>query len=407
MEPLEDFIEAQVKSVLRTPNAPMPRPAGCLLVKKIAVPSVASHLGVAERDLLAFVDGGPAARHDPALYRQPATRRAYTFYSRSRHETIEAVATGIEVGVDLAPTVEAIKAVFDPRRPDFPALQALWEARDWGALEALAGKCLEADRGYRETPVFLFLGAALWEQKRFAEAAPIVEEYLRDTAPGWTMNFTGIGLLYHGLEMIRRGEADAGRAGLQAAWEQHAHPRIADALEKHQGARPAEDPPRWVGKTFPRDYALPRVEGGSGTVALGDALRRLRAGQLLPVCLLATYRGNGPYDDFMARYNNFATHFAPFVPGLHVITMEPTRRADRAYYFENEDRVRAAGLPMELLLDPDGELTRLLEPPGSPHVLLLDGQGRVAVEGELTSVELWTALAAANPPRGTAARSVP
>ena len=393
---MEEFIRAQVKSVLRTPNVPLPRPAGCLLVKKIAPRSVAAHLGVAQKDLLAFVDGSPAGRLDPDLCKRPADQRTYTFYSRPRHETVEAVVTGIEVGVLLVPTLEAVKARFDPRKADYDSLETLWEARDWTTLEALTTKCLKTNKAYRGTPAFLLLGAALHEQKRYAEATPIVEEYLRETAPSWTMNFTGIALLYAGLERIRQNDHAGGVAGLQAAWAQHHHARIADALQASTGERPQEDPPRWTGNVFPVDYALPRLEAGPGTVSLAEAASRLQAGQLLGVCLLANYRGNGPYSDLMARYRNYATYFGRYLAGLHVVTMETQRQADRAWYFENEDQARASGLPLEVLLDTDGRVTRAVEPTRSPFVLLLDRDRRVVCEGELDGVDLWNALAAAN-----------
>jgi len=393
---MDEFIRAQVKSLLRTPNVPLPRPVGCLIVKKIAARSVAAHLGVAEKDLLAFVDGSPAGRLDPDLCKRPAGQRTYTFYSRPRHETVEAVVTGIEIGVLLAPTLDAVKARFDPRKADYGSLETLWEARDWTTLEALAAECLRANKAYRGTPAFLFLGAALHEQKRHAEAAPIVEEYLRETAPNWTMNFTGIALLYSGLERIRQNDRAGGVAALRAAWGQHHHARIADALQASAGERPREDPPRWVGSPFPVDYALPRLEAGPGTVSLAEATSSLQAGQLLGVCLLANYRGNGPYNDLMARYRNYATHFGRYLSAWHVVTMEPQRQADRAWYYANEDEVRAAGLPLEVLLDAGGHVTRALEPTASPFVLLLDRDRRVAYEGELDSVELWNTLAAAN-----------
>jgi hypothetical protein len=393
---MDEFIRAQVKSVLRTQNVPLPRPAGCLIVKKLAPRSVAAHLGVAGKDLLAFVDGTPAGRLDPDLYNRPAEQRTYTFYSRPRHEMVEAVVTGIEVGALLAPTLDALKARFDPGKADYRSLEALWEARDWATLEALATRCLQADKAYRRTPAFLFLGAALHEQKRWAEAVPVVDEYLRDTASSWTMNFAGIALLYTGLERLRLNDKARGVAALQSAWGQYQHARIADALQAGTGSRPTEDPPRWVGKVFPVDYALPRLEAGPGTVALTEAASRLQPGQLLGVCLLASYRGNGPYNDLMARYRNYATYFGRYLAGFHVLTMQRERPADRSWYFENEDQVRASGLPLDVLLDADGKVTLAVEPGCSPFVLLVDRDRRVACEGELDSVQLWNTLAAAN-----------
>ena len=114
--------------------------------------------------------------------------------------------------------------------------------------------------------------------------------------------------------------------------------------------------------------------------------------QLLCVCLLANYRSNGPYYDFLNRYHNFATYFAPYLAGLHVITAEPKRYADRAAHYEREAEVRALPLPFELLLE-EGEVVSALMPTGSPFILLLDRQGTIVYEGELEGVEWWDTLA--------------
>ena len=111
------------------------------------------------------------------------------------------------------------------------------------------------------------------------------------------------------------------------------------------------------------------------------------------MCLLASYRGNGPYEDFMRRYLHFARWFSRFLPGLHVVTMEKERYVDRPHYFRAEDEVRAASLPMELLLE-DGGLSAAVGQTGSPFIVLLDRARRVRYEGELTSVDMWDTLAA-------------
>jgi hypothetical protein len=128
-------------------------------------------------------------------------------------------------------------------------------------------------------------------------------------------------------------------------------------------------------------------------VSLDSTLARLGPGQLLAVCLLASYRGNGPYDDFMRRYLHYATWFSRFLPGLHVVTMEKERYPDRPHYFEAEDEVRGASLPLELLLE-DGQLSATVRQTGSPFIVLLDRSRRVRYEGELASVDLWDTLAA-------------
>jgi hypothetical protein len=115
--------------------------------------------------------------------------------------------------------------------------------------------------------------------------------------------------------------------------------------------------------------------------------------QLFCVCLLASYRSNGPYYDFLGRYHNFATHFGPFLAGMHAVTTEARRYPNRAYHYEREDEVRVLPLPFEVLLE-QGEVVRALNPSGSPFVLLLDRQGTIVYEGDLDVVDWWEALAA-------------
>jgi hypothetical protein len=209
------------------------------------------------------------------------------------------------------------------------------------------------------------------------------------------MNFHGIGYYYQALALLQSGQEERGRALLHTAFEHDRCARLADAVQKHTGTRPALVEPRWLERAFPIDYRLPRLDG-EGEVSLGAALASLGGGELFAVCLLATYRGNGPYNDFMLRYLNFGRWFAPFVKGLHVVTMEAERPAEYPQYFRGEDGVAKAGLPFERLLE-DGSVSKAVRQTGSPFVVLLDRDGRVRAEGELSSVDLWNALATLPP----------
>ena len=99
----------------------------------------------------------------------------------------------------------------------------------------------------------------------------------------------------------------------------------------------------------------------------------------------------------MARHHNYASYFGRYLAGLHVVATEPKRRVERAWYWESEDRVREAGLPLAVLLDEDERVTVAVNPSASPFVLLLDRDRRVVYEGELDSVDLWNTVAALNP----------
>lgn len=360
-------------------------------MKRLAKRCVASQAGVAEKDLLVEIDGQPAIGFIPKLYLYRATERRYLFYSRPRHERIELATSGIEIGVELAKTLDAIKLLYDPRKPDHTALEQVWEARDWRSLEKLASASLAADK-QRGTPALVFEGAALWETGRTEEGMRCVSEYMDKYASWWTMNFTAVGYYYFAMEWLRKADKQKAKQLVDLAYENQPSEAVARGVEKVTGEKPRPPAPEWVQRRFPVDYSLPRLDGGEGEVSLVSTLHSMPKDKLLIVCLLANYRGNGPYNDFMSRYHNYARYFSEHLHALHVITMEAERKADRAHYYTSEDEARAARFPVSILLEP-GEVTDKVAPHGSPLVLLLDRSATVVFEGELDAVELWDTLA--------------
>jgi hypothetical protein len=388
---LEAFIQSQIKALRSEPSERMPRPVGCLVVEKVAKQCVASHAGIAAGDLLSLVDGSPAARQSPKLYDHRAAKRLLTFYSKARRAVVELATTGIETGASLDYTAEAIHSRFKPADPDLSALARLWELGDCAGLLRLSRAAL-ATPGNEQTPALLFEGVGLWEQGEYQGGLERIQHYLTRYGNDWTMNFRATGMHYLGLEALRLGQKEAGLQRLAAAFEYSPLVSTADVIAEITGVRPPMTVPRWTGRSFPVDYSLPTFEGEKKTVSLGATLGAMPTGKVLCVCLLASYRSNGPYSDFLGRYHNYASHFGPFLAGLHVITMEPKRYPDREYHYRREDEVRALPLPFELLLE-EGEVVAELAPSGSPFIVLLDAQGTILCEGELESVDFWDALA--------------
>jgi len=388
---LTAFIESHIKGLRREPGERVPRPAACLAVKKVAKRCVAVRAGIAPGDLLSLVDGSPASRQSPKLYDDRATKRLLTFHSKARREIVELATTGIEIGIALDYTAEAIRARFKPNDPDLSALERLWDLGDCKALLELSRAAL-AVKGNEETPALLFEGVGLWEAGQYPAGLTRMHEYVSRFGQNWTMNFGSIALHYLGLEELRLGRKDAGIERLRRAFEYFPLESTADVIGDITGVRPPLDTPRWTGRRFPVEYELPTLEGEKKTVALAAALQAMSRDKLLCVCLLANYRSNGPYYDLLNRYHNYATHFGPFLEGLHVLTTEPKRYPHRPYHYVREDEVRALGLPFEVMLE-EGDVVETLLPSGSPFVLLVDHQGTIVYEGGLETVEWWDTLA--------------
>ncbi len=391
MENLADFARRGILEVTRE-RAPMPRPAGCRLVTGLSPAGLAAAAGIAIRDFLVEMNGEAAAELLDLESYGPGPR-SYTFYARARHERVVVRTTGLDPGMELAPTPEAIRASYDPRQPRFEALLELWRSRDWANTARLAEATLQAQRS-RATPALALLAAALVESGRVEEGGRLAEEYLRDHARKWTMDFTAVALHAQGVAAAARGDRDAAVGLWETAWDHEPLERTAQALEKATGRRPPTAVPPWPGRRFPIDYRLPLLESAQpGQASLGDALSATPEGALFVVCLLCNYRVNGPYARFLFRWSAWAPHFAGRLAGLHVITEQAERPAGRESLFQVESEARAAGLPMTLLLDATGAVSAAVEPPSSPNVLALDREGRVEHQGLLDGVELWNALA--------------
>jgi hypothetical protein len=390
---LAEFAQRQIRALQHTPGAPMPRPAQCQLVTKVAAYGVAAHAGVALKDFLAVVDDVPAARASSRLYLTKAERRSYTFYSRLRHERIELVSSGIEIGVLLEPTTSAISATYQPRNNDPTAQEILWAGRDFSVLERLTAATLSNGRE-RGSPALLFHGAALCEAGRVKAGMSEIREYMGRYARDWTMNFAGIGFYYLALEAKRQPTGEDSAALFQKAWESDGSERMAALIEKATGVRPRKPPSAWLQRRFPVEYAYTSFDvPNPRQVALRAALDAMSNDQLLAVCLLATYRSNGPYADFLMRWRNYAAYFRDYFAGLHVLTTVRDRYPGREYHYAREAEVRALGVPFHLLHEHDAAVIGAILPRGSPSIFLLDRTGTVVYQGELDSVEVWDVLA--------------
>jgi hypothetical protein len=223
----------------------------------------------------------------------------------------------------------------------------------------------------------------------------VMRNYLEKYAKGWTVNYRGVATFYLGVERAREGDLETAGQVLALAYADLPLSRVANAMVEFGLPRP-QKAVVWAGKTAPGDYELETLEGEKKTVTMSEALLGLAEGHLLLLCLLSSYRANGPYNEFLQRYLTLIRDFKPFVGPLHVITEVKDRYPDRPHYFETEDKVRAAQAPLELLFDPSGEVSAMYGPRVSPLVLTLDNRGLIRTEGQLEGPDVWRALVAAN-----------
>jgi len=391
---LQAFIASQVLNVRRSPTRTAPPLARCHRVKTVAPISPAAHAGIVPGDLLVSMNGQSASVLDPELYRLRATERSYVFFSPNTHEKVELTATRVDLGMELQRTAEAVVAGYKPESFDVEPLMTVWEAGAWEALEKLAGLALQA-RKDRNSPALVFLGAARYELGRRSEGHGLVQEFIQKYMRNWTIGYRAVAGYVVGQDCLASGDRARALTILTEAFDDGPYDRIANAIATLGVPRPTPKT-TIAGQQFPGHYELPTLVGPNRTLTLSEALLPMRPGQLFLLCLLDGYRGNGPYNDFMQRYQIFCSSFKDWLVGLHVVTEIAARPPDRDYYFRYEDEAFAKKLPLEVLLDKGGAQTRVIQPTGSPFVMAIDKDVVVHAEGEMSGIDLWKALGAAN-----------
>lgn len=389
----ETFAKSLVMNYRRVAAKAEPPRARCLEVAKVEPGSLADRILLSPNDLLVSINGQSAATMAPQLWKQSARLREYIFYSPSSRERIELTAPAVEPGLELRRTPEMIRAVYKPETRDPEPLLELWHAGSWEALASLSAAVLRASTPTH--PAQALYGAALCETGQVEAGRQAIARYLHDGVRHWTVDYRGLCFYYVGLQRAEVGETAGAIEVLGAAFADLPSDRIADALVNLGQPRPTPAV-LWTGRTAPTDYELRTLEGTPKTVTMSEALLELGEGEIFLLCLIGSYRGNGPYNDFMQRYRAYARDFKPFIRMLHVVTEVKDRYPDRPYYFEAEDKARAEKLPFELLHDPEITVRSEYQPHVSPFTMAINREGLILAEGDFEGPVLWRALVAAN-----------
>jgi hypothetical protein len=410
---LRAFIKDRIFSAKQAPGKPPKALDSCLTVEEVAPVSVAAEAGVRAEDLLVDVDDKPALDFDQLI--DTKTRHQYRFFRPSAEEWLVLTTTGVPVGIELGISTEALVARAGSLGSDWSDLTTLWERRDWRALERAARRTCKPSlyirlaafflrHSFKRSPGLLMLGAALYEQGQRGRAMPMIRDYYENLEQDWTMGFMAVARYYLGLDALEKDDKETALNYLREAYEYWELELIAVRIEEITRASFPRAKSQWEGKPFPCSYTLPR-EDGRGTVSLAASLDKLKAHQVLVVCLLGVYRVNGPYNFFLKHYIRLARHFAEFLPELHVISEstqeEKSRTKESREVLETwigvEDRAREAGVPFVILHDEAEEIGEALESPGSPHILALDSRGVIVHDGDLEDVKFWKMLAKTAP----------
>ena len=170
----------------------------------------------------------------------------------------------------------------------------------------------------------------------------------------------------------------------------HDCPRIkSDADENRVAYVPAE---QRVGHPYTFPASLPYLEGGKGRGSLSRIVKSMSRDQILPICFMFMFRGNDPYNDNLKTYRAMYPHCKDNMLPMLVLTTVGEKSKDHPQWFEAEEALIEAGLPITILLDESG-LFADSNLSGAPEFICVNNKSTVIWDNSLyDDYDYWTML---------------
>jgi len=396
-ELLSVFYETCLQSVKQTPANRPPPLAKVQRVKAVAKYSIAAKLGLQEGDLLVKFNHQNGIKADLLHAVALIHHHRYTYYLKASKTWLKLRTNGVPLGVDLEKPVSAIIAEYDADDSQ-DDLVSLWGREEDQALQDLVFRWRKKGILWLEQrfPKFgaaflndvevLFVGVVLYDAGEHVLGSTYIQRFMQEM-DGYTTNFGAIAVYYTGLEYKRLGEVEIGRSFIEDAYDRHSVDRIGCQLGL---ATDEDEADPWEGEIFPVNYTLPAIDNPGQSEQLEACTLHQDRHQLMIICLLGSYRSNGPYEYFMQAFLSLQRHFGKIFSGLHVVTASEHNHN----WLDSENRALDNGLPVSVLYDEGNRVADTLHISSSPNVFFVDKHRRIICHDILTSeVDIWDLVA--------------
>ena len=325
-----------------------------LVIEKVAKDSPAESIELQAGDSLVSLNGENASSVSVPDVLINATAIDYVVYRRASESRVSFTTDALPLGLRLTPTTNNIVKSFQTTSLDTgDGLRLLWERGDY---EQIRNVCEHASsskkKQHKDAKAIGNLMLAICDIEAGAnksKAYAKLEKFPVNTR-GYTTSYTSLVDYYLALKARDEGIDHTFKDRMwRAMHTNHDCARIkADA--DAGGVQYVAANPR-LGKKYDFPAAMPYLEGGKGTTSLARIVKPMSEDQVLPICFMMTYRGNGPYNDCLKAYHSMYPHCADKMLPMVVITNEAHKEPAYPQWFEAEEALASAGIPITILLD--------------------------------------------------------
>ena len=378
------FLSVEKKPCLKPPFL-----GRSVCIEKIANGSPAEALGLQVGDVLLNINGHSALTADIDDVLFSSKKADYSFYLPKKNTLLHVKTQALPLGIRTAPSSEGIVDKYIKK--NFYGSEGwftLWERKDHANLRLAAQATIKPSLigkifGKKEKfpPAELMLAICDIEAGELDVGFAALDDFAFNMYD-WTTDFHGLVHYYRGLNAMRlRDLAKAKELVAQA---------LDTSLESGRVIATAKelelqiiDNSSLMGRILPLDYDLTYLRGGKGNANIPSLLANMKEGQILPLCLMPYYRGNGPYNAALQIYVNVMRHMKDAIHPMVIMTDNSVRKKDRAHYYTNEDAVFKRKIPLHILHEPTASFGEDLCLTGAPSFHALNKAGRVVWSGGL------------------------
>ena len=335
-------------------------PKGHVVITKVARNSPAAALALAPGDVLVSVNGTPAVKADLPKILLAKGHVTYVFYRKDAGHLVEVKTAALPMGVRTEPASDDIVTRYKTQPLDqFEDALILWERGDYDHLRAICDgsgmsklfkKFTYATKG---KDLVAFVRAICDVEAGDKTAFDTILELRKKMGHGTNGDVGRLADFYAALHHWQAGNETACCNILIPLMEDVGQdsPRMT-AFAKEAGLKA---PGTRVGKQYNYRLDMMGLEitaGGEGGANVTKWAKALPKGKVMPVCLMLTFRGNGPYNTGLHAFRMMYPHIKDRIERFVVITSVRDRNADPKSWYEAEDAAIAEGLPLVVLCDP-------------------------------------------------------
>ena len=363
-------------------------------ILKVARNSPAGLIGLKEGDYIVGINGHHASDIDLNEYYARATAIDYQFYSSEDNQYISISLDSVPLGVITEPSTKGIVNRYTQGSfygwSDF---EILWKRRSWDALYTASVAVSNDDlidrfirlfkNNYNISAEVLFKGAALFELDEPEDGIDLISIFINKHMHQHELSNRAIAFYYAAkwAELVENKED-------YEYWLEKANQcnggkfdRISQEVAIKNGGELSVRY-HWLNKTFPYLYKCNDINSNE-VISLEETLENMKDDELLPICAMPSYRGNGPYDYAMSVYRSIYSYLSDKLKPMHVLTDVLEKRKDREWWWNNENQAIAAGVPFHILYNEEREIFDVLDNDSTPVFYFINNKGLVLYEGKL------------------------